>query len=486
VSRRSPLPLLRAGRAILLAPFLFLLPGLDSAASPASPSKPALSSEDGYGLLRRLAAGPAAQRRAAARALAESGDPSLVPGLIDAYFFLPRGERAAALAALATLAGERPGDRYHDWVELVERRQDLTAKPGYLKFKGELLARIDPGFAALLYDGAPVRIRPEEIVFGGVSPEGIPALDRPAHVPAAAAGAEYLTGTERVFGASVRGEARAYPLRILDWHEMVNDVLGGEPVTLSYCTLCGSGVLYATRGPAGEAYTFGTSGLLYRSNKLMMDRQTRTLWGNLTGEPVLGRLAAGAARLAVLPVVVTTWKEWLARHPETSVLALDPGMERRWGYRYLPGAAERRRAGVAFPVWPKSGALDPKAEVYAVRLGERAKAYPVQRALAERVINDRLGEVPLVVVADPGSGAVRAYRRGGRTFAPRPGGANGELVDGEGRRWTAGEETLAPAAPGPEAPPALERLPGHVSFWLGWYAFFPHSELYGAAAPGVP
>ncbi|HTG36243.1 MAG TPA: DUF3179 domain-containing protein [Thermoanaerobaculia bacterium] len=485
MSRRSPFPLLRAGRAILLAPFLLLLPGLDAgaAAGPASPSKPALSSEDGYGLLRRLVAGPAAERRAAARALAESRDPSLVPGLIDAYFFLPRGERAAALAALATLTGERPGERYHDWVELVERRQDLTAKPGYLKFKGELLARIDPGFAALLYEGAPARIRPEEIVFGGVPPEGIPALDRPAHVPAAAAA--YLTGTERVFGVSVRGEARAYPLRILDWHEMVNDVLGGEPVTLSYCTLCGSGVLYATRGPAGEAYTFGTSGLLYRSNKLMMDRQTRTLWGNLTGVPVLGRLAAGTARLTLLPVVVTTWKEWLARHPETSVLALDREMERRWGYRYLPGAAEQRRAGVAFPVWPKSGALDPKAEVYAVRLGERAKAYPVQRALAERVINDRLGEEPLVVVADPGSGAVRAYRRGGRTFAPRPGGAAGELVDGEGRRWTAGEETLAPAAPDPEAP-ALERLPGHVSFWLGWYAFFPHSELYGAAVPGVP
>jgi hypothetical protein len=477
VSRRRPSPLRAGGRALLLAPLLLLLPGLSAGAG--------LSSEAGYGLLRRLVAGPAAERREAARALAAARDPSLVPGLVDAYFFLPRGERAEALAALAALTGERPGDRYHDWVELVERRQDLAAKPGYLGFKGELLARIDPRFKTLLYDGAPARIRPEEIVFGGVPLEGIPALDRPAHVPAAAAGARYLTDSERVFGASVKGEARAYPLRILDWHEMVNDVLGGEPVTLSYCTLCGAGVLYATRAAAGEAYTFGTSGLLYRSNKLMVDRQTLTLWGNLTGEPALGRLAAGTARLAVLPVVVTTWKEWRARHPETTVLALDPEMERRWGYSYLPGAAERRRAGVAFPVWPRSGALDPRAEVYAVRLGERAKAYPVERALARGVINDRLGDEPLVVVADPGSGAVRAYRRGGRTFAPRPGGAAGELVDGDGRRWTAGEEALAPAEPGPEAAP-LERLPGHVSFWLGWYAFFPHSELYGAASPGVP
>jgi hypothetical protein len=214
-----------------------------------------------------------------------------------------------------------------------------------------------------------------------------------------------------------------------------------------------------------------------------VDRQTRTLWSNLTGEAVLGRLADAPARLALLPVVVTTWKEWRTRHPATTVLALDPALERQWGFRYLPGAAAQRRAGVAFPVWLKSGALDPKAEIYAVRLGERAKAYPVERAVKERVINDSLGGEPLVVVADPESGAVRVYRRGGRAF--RPGSAAGELVDDDGRRWTAGEEALAPAEPAPEIPP-LPRLPGHQSFWLGWYAFFPQSELYGEKPPVVP
>jgi hypothetical protein len=475
---RPTFPLLR------LAPLLTFLAGLTVGAPlygrPAPQGghtgAPLLSADEGYGLLRRLAAGSPEERRAAARALAEAGDASLVPGLVDAYFFLPRGERADALAALVALTGERPGERYHDWVELVGRRQDLAPKPGYLAFKAGLLSRIDPRFKALLYDGAPARIRPEEIVFGGVPVEGIPALDRPDHVPAAAA--SYLSDSERVFGVSVKGEARAYPLRILDWHEMVNDVVGGEPVTLSYCTLCGSGVLYATRGADGIARTFGTSGLLYRSNKLMVDRQTRTLWSNLTGEAVLGRLAGpgGPARLAVLPVVVTTWQEWRRRHPATTVLALDSALERKWGFRYLPGAAEQRRAGVTFPIWLRSGALDPRAEVYAVRLGERAKAYPVERAVKERVINDTLGGEPLVVVADPGSGAVRAYRRGGRTF--KPGRSAAELADAGGRRWTVGEEALAPVEPDPEAPP-LPRLPGHASFWLGWYAFFPHSELYG-------
>jgi hypothetical protein len=370
-------------------------------------------------------------------------------------------------------------------VEVVGRRADLAPKAGYLAYKAELFARIDPRYKAILYDegaaGAP-RIRPEEIVFGGVPVEGIPALDQPAHQPAAEA--RYLSDSERVFGVSAGGAQRAYPLRILDWHEMLNDVVGGEPVTLSYCTLCGSGVLYSTRTPAGGAYTFGTSGLLYRSNKLMIDRQTQSLWNNLTGEPAVGRLAGGSVRLPVLPLTVTTWKEWRTRHPGTTVLALDREMERRWGFSYVPGAADRRRAGVSFPVWQRSGALDPKAEVYAVRLGDHAKAYPVARALEERVINDRLGGEPLVVVADAESGAVRAYRRGGLAFAP--GAQPGELVDGEGRRWTAGEDSLTPEAAGaggeekPEAGQPLERLPGHQAFWFGWYSFFPHAELYGA------
>jgi Protein of unknown function (DUF3179) len=486
--RRRALPLALAPFLVLLLLNLNVGAGFASAREGTSPvptpppaqvgpSSPAgLSAVEGYGLLRRLLSSSPAERGAAAKRLIEARDPALVPGLVDAYFFMPRNQRAEALSVLEALTGERPGDRYHDWVELVGRRENLVPKPGYLPFKAELLARIDPRYRAILYDGAPARIRLEEVVFGGVPVEGIPALDQPPHVAAAAA--RYLDDSERVFGVSVRGAARAYPLRILDWHEMVNDVVGGEPVTLSYCTLCGSGVLYSTRAPSGTVYTFGTSGLLYRSNKLMIDRQTQSLWLNLTGEPAVGRLAGEPVRLPVLPVVVTTWQEWRTRHPATTVLALDREMERRWGFSYLPGAADRRRAGVSFPVWLHSGALEPHAEIFAVRLGDRAKAYPLRRALAERVINDRLAGEPLVVVADAESGAVRAYRRGGRSFAP--GSRPGEVVDAEGRRWSAGEDSLSPQGPGPAVPP-LERLPGHQAFWFAWYSLFPRSELYGAA-----
>jgi Protein of unknown function (DUF3179) len=428
-----------------------------------------LSAEEGYGLLRRLMSDSAGERRKAARALTEARDLSLLPGLVDAYFFLPKAQRAEAHSALVALSGEKRSDRYQDWVELLGRREDVVPKPGYVTWKAELFSRIDPRYKSVLYDGAPTRIRLEEVVFGGVPVEGIPALDNPAHIPAAEA--KYLSDSERVFGVSVGGEQRAYPLRILDWHEMANDVIAGRPVTLSYCTLCGSGVLYDTRTPNGQSYTFGTSGLLYRSNKLMIDRQTLTLWNNLTGEPAVGRLARSTVRLPVLPVTITTWKEWRERHPGTTVLALDREMERRWGFNYVPGAADRRRAGVSFPVWLKSDALDPKEEIYAVRLGEAAKAYPIERALKERVINDTLTGEPLVVVADPESGAVRIYRRGERTFAP--GGNARELVDERGRRWSVGETSLMAEGDSP-----LERLPGHQAFWFGWYSFFPRSELY--------
>jgi Protein of unknown function (DUF3179) len=420
---------------------------------------------DSYAPLRSFLSGAAAQRLT----------PDLVPGLVDALFFLPKARRAEAVAALETLTGEKPGNpgRYHDWVEVVARRTDLKPAPGYAAWKGELFARIDPRYREIFREGSPARIRLEEIVWGGVPLEGIPALDRPASVPAPRA--TWMTDAELVFGVRLAGEARAYPLRIVGWHEMVNDVVGGEPVTLSYCTLCGSGVLYAS-----SSFTFGTSGLLYRSNKLMVDRQTGTLWSNLTGEPVLGRLARDSEPLRVLPLTLTTWKDWRTRHPSTTVLDLDRERAARWGYDYTPGAADRKRAGVSFPAGPRNPrGLDGRAEVFALRLGRLVKAYEMDALLRERVVNDRLGEHGLVVVADPESGAARAYRSGGRTFAA--GARPDELVDGTGVRWTAGDEALAPA--GPEAISVdplerLERIPGHQAFWFGWYAFFPDSELY--------
>jgi hypothetical protein len=151
--------------------------------------------------------------------------------------------------------------------------------------------------------------------------DGIPPLENAPMIPAAEA--DYLLDEEPVFGVVVNGEARAYPLRIVDNHEMANDVIGGVPVSIAYCTLCGAAIAYDGRGPDGQTITFGTSGFLYRSNKLMYDRPTRTLWNQLTGESVLGELADTDIRLDILPIVLTAWADWLAQHPDTLVLDRD-------------------------------------------------------------------------------------------------------------------------------------------------------------------
>jgi hypothetical protein len=431
----------------------------------------ALAPDKGYDLIGTALSGSEPARETAARRLAESGDRAFVPALVDALFFLHADEREPLLGALRKLTGEDPGAKYHDWVELVGRRGDLQPAPGYLAWKGSLFGRIDPRYRTLFAPGATVRIRPEEIVWGGVKLDGIPSLDDPPH--AAAAAARAIGDRERVFGVSLGGEHRAYPLRYLSWHEILNDTVGGVPLTVSYCSLCGSGIAFSAKAPDGGRRTFGTSGLLYRSNKLMFDRETSTLWVQMTGEAVLGPLAQPQTRLDLLPMTLTTWGAWRALHPDTSVLQLDALYGARWGYRYTPGAADLARSGVSFPLWKKSRLLPDGEEVYGLALGEHAKAWPVSKAVGEKVINDRLGDTDVVLVAEPESGAVRAYRRDGHTFQA----ADGALLKDEaGRPWTMTEESLEPPSQSEGAAP-LPRLAGHVALWFAWYGFHPQTEV---------
>ena len=430
----------------------------------------ALPPEEGHSLIRTLMSGGPGETKEAAKKLTAAKDLSLVPPLVDALFFTPTAQRGALLDVLRTLTGENPGSRYYDWVELVGRRSDLRAGPGYMDWKASLLTRIDPGYRKIFFSGASSRIAIEEIVWGGVPIDGIPALEDPPRVAAAEGG--FLSNQEKVFGVSAGGAHHAWPARYLSWHEMVNDTVGKEPISLSFCTLCNTAIAWSASPPSGGRWTFGTSGLLYRSNKLMVDRQTWTLWSQLTGEPVVGNMADTPVRLNMVPLTVTTWGEWRRAHPDTTVTKLDSSFGARWGYDYRPGAADRKRAGVSFPVWLKSSALPAKEEVYGLRLEAKAKAWQIARVLEERIVQDQLGEVGLVLLGDPESGAVRAYRREGLTFQA---GGPGELRDESGRTWKITEEALVPSG---EGAAALPRVPGVVAFWFGWYGYHPQTEVY--------
>lgn len=435
--------------------------------------------------------------RATLDRVVEEGDRRFIPVLIElmraGQIGIVRGAGYDAhVEALEALSGQDFGGDWPAWVEWYGGT-DLAPPPGFTGWKGQLLGRIDPGFAEFLQDDAPARIRVEEIQWGGVRVDGIPALDEPAMIPADQA--DYLEPGEPVFGIALNGEARAYPLRILDWHEMANDTIGGVPVSLAYCTLCGAAIAYDGRAPNGETYTFGSSGFLFRSNKLMYDRQTRTLWNQLTGEPVLGELAGlempdgEPLRLDLLPVVLTSWEDWQDSHPDTRVLDLETGYDRP----YTLGAAYGdyfSSSETMFPVWQRSEQLETKDRVYALRLDGVPKAYPLETLVAEGVVNDVVGETPVVLIAPDqpvevegvnlragavsyeAGALVRAYDRGEQVFEPGP--DPDVVIDSEGRSWQVTERALV-GPEGEEAP----RLPGHLAYWFGWFSFFPNAAVYG-------
>jgi hypothetical protein len=167
-------------------------------------------------------------------------------------------------------------------------------------------------------------IRLDEIQAGGPAKNGIQALDHPAFVSASEAD-QTLKAQDMILGVVFSGVAKAYPVRILNWHEVVNDDAGEQPVLVTWCPLCGSGLVYDPRLD-GRRYTFGVSGFLYQQNLLFFDHETESLWSQLRGQSVAGPLAGKSLRL--LPVSTTTWEEWKAEHPQTSVLSFQTGYKR--------------------------------------------------------------------------------------------------------------------------------------------------------------
>jgi len=408
-------------------------------------------------------------RREAVDWLVKHGDSGSVAVLIQLLRWLP-GEDAALVRRLETLTGAHAGSRWFDWMIWQQSHPEIAPYPGYTGFLADLLASIDPQFRRFVRAGVPHEIRPEEIAWGGVAVDGIPALDDPKMI--AAESASYLNPDDSVFGVEINGDARAYPLRIADWHEMVNDVVGGVPVSLAYCTLCGAGILFDGRVAGRDRpFTFGSSGLLYRSNKLMYDRQTDSLWNQFTGRPVMGPLTGSGIELRVLPVVLTTWAQWRTRHPGTRVLSLDTGFFRNYG----PGAAYHdyfASPELMFPALVKDKRLSQKDLIFGVRVPGGVKAWPLADFEGGAVINDHVGFVDLVLIGDPQGRGARAYRSEGRRFDR---GATADELRSGGARWRVSESALE----GPQGE-SLPRLPGHVAYWFAWAGYFEDAQLGGA------
>ena len=406
-------------------------------------------------------------RDAALMRIVQRGKPDMAAPLIKALRFVP-GHKSRILSVLRNVTGVDNGEKWFDWMLWQQAHSEVKPFDGYDRFQADLFSLIDENFRLFLQPGMKHEIRLEEIVWGGVKKDGIPALTNPKLI--AAKEADYLTGEDLVFGVEIAGDARAYPLRIMDWHEMLNDVVGGVPVSLAYCTLCGSGILFDTRTEGRrKPFVFGSSGFLFRSNKLMYDHQTHSLWNQFTGRPVAGKLTGSGIRLNVLPLVIASWSEWLKEHPETKALSLETGHQRD----YTPGKSYGRyfsSTALMFPAAVSDGRLRPKDYVFGLRITGAEKAWPLTAFKGGRVINDRAGVVELVLVGDAASRTVRAYRSGGRRFRKGPGPARLSAGD---EVWKVTEAALI--GPGGRT---LSRLPGHVAYWFAWSGYLGNAPLF--------
>jgi hypothetical protein len=421
--------------------------------------------------IRTLFGRDLAATAAAVAFLRERVRPEHAAALIRAFRYAPvDGATLNGLLRTATGASEPQG--WFDWMLWQEVHPEIVPHADYAALTRDIFLSIDPAFAVFLKEEYLARdkmkIRLEEIAWGGVRKDGIPSLDNPNLI--AADEADYLLADDLVFGVEINGDVRAYPLRIMGWHEMFNEVIGGVPVALAYCTLCGSGILYET-AVAGRAkpFVFGSSGFLYRSNKLMFDRETHSLWNQFTGRPVTGPLAESAIALRQRPVAIARWADWRRDNPGTRVLSPDTGFLRDYG----PGIVYRdyfASPDLMFPAIVDETALRQKDYVFGIRLMGGARAWPLTAFAGGRVINDALDATGLVLIGDEATRTVRAYEREAERFARGP---SGTLITETGT-WTTTEAALI--GPAGEVRP---RVAGHVAYWFAWDGYLgARSELY--------
>ncbi len=341
---------------------------------------------------------------AALKRIEENWDDSSAAMLIEMVYQIPNGRALEKIIALLEKATARAFDGdvnpWYTWLWSTER----AVHPDYAEFKATLMSPIDPRFREYFEGHPKTTIRLDEVRWGGVRRDGIPPLKIPKMISTREA--TWLEDDNVVFGIVINGDVRAYPKRILAWHEMFKDRIGGLELPGVYCTLCGALVLYDVT-VNGVQHELGTSGFLYRSNKLMYDHATKSMWSTLTGKPVIGPLVGKGIELKSLYVVTTTWKEWRTRHPDTQVLSLDTGYQRDYGegVAYHDYFATDR---LMFIVPRRDERLANKAEVLALRQPDETLAIAADFLAAHPVYQVRMGKLNMVVLTDT-SGANRVY-----------------------------------------------------------------------------
>ena len=333
-----------------------------------------------------------------------------------------------------------------------------------------------------------------ELRTGGPPKDGIPSIDAPSFVSVDGARA-WMEPQEPVIALQHGGEAKAYPLKILTHHEIVNDRIAGTPVAVTFCPLCYSALVF-DRTLQGEPVEFGVSGMLRKSDMVMYDRRTETLWQQFTGTAIAGDRTG--TTLSQLPAQIVAFSQFAEAYPDGRVLSKDTGHRRNYDRTPYAGYDDVNSRPFAF-----AGAVDdrlpPKAKVVTVSIGDTHVAYPHAVTRTSTVVNDTVAGRPLLVVHVPGavsaldaqrvadskevgSTGVFSRRVDGRTltFRVEPSTGNAppnRFVDQEtGSTWTLTGRAVA----GPLKDTQLHRLPHTDSFAFAWFAFRPETRVYKA------
>ena len=276
---------------------------------------------------------------------------------------------------------------------------------------------------------------------GGPSKDGIPSIDNPKFVSAAQA--DFMSANDKVLGIVQAGEAKAYPIKILNWHEIVNDRIRGRGVAITYCPLCGTGMVFHSH-VKGKTLHFGVSGLLYNSDILLYDRETHSLWSQILAKSVNGSLVGTPLRS--IPVAHIRWQDWKKQHPHTKVLSTDTGYSRN--YNQSPYGNYDQNRSIYFPLSAKSNQYHPKERVLGVCIKQRCKAYPFVELVrsGKRSITDTFASQRLIINFDPDN-------------------RDGQVLSHAGNVGEVGSSTA--------------NLVASVnSFWFAWFAFHPQTEIY--------
>ena len=392
----------------------------------------------------------------ALKAVGESGDARAAWLLSDLLRFIGGMEAAdVSLASFEMLTGasviDDPVAARSTWQSVTDHliAWDLPALPGYQRWKGQLFTLVDSRWAPFFEDES-AAIDWRFMSWGGVllddRPLGdanpcsrgcIAALDDPAVTDAT--GGDWYPDDRLVFGVTINDESRAYPKNLMEVHEMVNDTLGDRRVGIPYCTLCGSAQAYFTDSvPAGvEVPVLRTSGLLTRSNKVMFDLNTFSVFDTFTGEALSGPLRDEGIVLEQASVVTSTWGEWKAAHPETTIVAEDGGIGRTYAEDPLRG---RDDDGPIFPI------------------GDVDERLPVQEAVLGIITDEGTAIAFPVAEAREELDAGRPVRLFGASLT----------ADGSGVRAILDDGT---------------EVAGHQAFWFAWSQFHPDTVVW-RAPPG--